>query len=227
MYAFNFLSVSTIFLLALAQGVATQDVKPVPKGGLCETIAGPRPCAAGLKCCILGPDNGICERECVEPVPLGGLCVTIAGSKPCVAGLKCCVLGPDNGIGWFVLRVLDIGTLPFIQGVKQHLKEIWTLWQIGEGGLEEAALNALLKHFNAEVEGPLSSCIASRPQWITRAEEVVLATLDSSESLLNPETQSGKNALPREVEDSVSSDGETMSHEQALTAMKFSSSALK
>ncbi|KAJ7863550.1 hypothetical protein B0H13DRAFT_1899605 [Mycena leptocephala] len=112
-----------------------------------------------------------------------------------------------------------------IQGVKQHLKQIWTLWQIGEGGLEEAALNALLKHFNAEVVGPLGSCIASRPQWITRAEEVVLATLDSSESLLNPETQSGKNALPREVEDSVSSDGETMSHEQALTAMKISSSS--
>jgi hypothetical protein len=58
MYAFNFLSVSAIFLLALVQGVATQDVEPVPKGGLCrhhalfleyllnrlllgETIAGP------------------------------------------------------------------------------------------------------------------------------------------------------------------------------------------
>ncbi|KAJ7814797.1 hypothetical protein B0H13DRAFT_1924604 [Mycena leptocephala] len=107
-----------------------------------------------------------------------------------------------------------------IQGVKQHLKEIWTSWRIGEDGLEEAALNALLKHFNAEVDGPLSSCIASRPQWITRAEEVVPATLDSSELLLNPETQSGKKALPQEVEDSVASDGETMSHEQALTAMK-------
>ncbi|KAJ7876419.1 hypothetical protein B0H13DRAFT_2055152 [Mycena leptocephala] len=41
MYAFNFLSVSAIFLLALVQGVVTQDVEPVPKGGLCETIAGP------------------------------------------------------------------------------------------------------------------------------------------------------------------------------------------
>jgi hypothetical protein len=88
-----------------------------------------------------------------------------------------------------------------------------------------------------------TDCVSA--QWITRAEEVVLATLDvslnfffcsthillmhpqSSESLLNSETQSGKNALPREVEDSVSSDGETMSHEQALTAMKISSSALK
>ncbi|KAJ7811019.1 hypothetical protein B0H13DRAFT_1927001 [Mycena leptocephala] len=94
------------------------------------------------------------------------------------------------------------------------------MWRIGEDGLEEAALNALLKHFNAEVDGPLSSCIASRPQWITWAEEVVPATLDSSELLLNPETQSGKKALPQEVEDSVASDGETMSHEQALTAMK-------
>ncbi|KAJ7855405.1 hypothetical protein B0H13DRAFT_2079699 [Mycena leptocephala] len=43
MYAFNFLSVSAIFLriLALVQGVVTQDVEPVPKDGLCETIAGP------------------------------------------------------------------------------------------------------------------------------------------------------------------------------------------
>ncbi|KAJ7218403.1 hypothetical protein GGX14DRAFT_390177 [Mycena pura] len=103
MYAFKFVSVSAIFLLALMQGAVS------------ETIAGPAlyvftdffyvvtltvfyKGASGLTCCILGPDNGICEPECVKPVPLGGACVTIAGSKPCVAGLKCCVLGPDNGI---------------------------------------------------------------------------------------------------------------------------------
>ncbi|KAJ7257364.1 hypothetical protein C8J57DRAFT_1235082 [Mycena rebaudengoi] len=114
MYALKF--VSAIFFLALVQCVVSQDVDLVPEGGLCETIAGPRPCgffvrffnvvgsnvfykgAAGLKCCILGPDNGICLRECVEPVPQGGSCETIAGPKPCAAGLKCCILGPDNGI---------------------------------------------------------------------------------------------------------------------------------
>ncbi|KAJ7482473.1 hypothetical protein FB451DRAFT_120277 [Mycena latifolia] len=98
MHAFKFVSVSAIFFLALAQGVVSQEVEPVPKGGSCETIAGPRPCAAGLKCCILGPDNGICLQQCVEPVPLGGTCETIAGPKPCAAGLKCCILNPDNGI---------------------------------------------------------------------------------------------------------------------------------
>ncbi|KAJ7839627.1 hypothetical protein B0H13DRAFT_2366742 [Mycena leptocephala] len=106
-----------------------------------------------------------------------------------------------------------------IQGVKQHLKEIWTSWRIGEDGLEEAALNALLKHFNAEVDGPLSSCIASRPQWITRAEEVVPAT-STVRSYYEPRDSVRQKALPQEVEDSVASDGETMSHEQALTAMK-------
>ncbi|KAJ7908638.1 hypothetical protein B0H13DRAFT_1878422 [Mycena leptocephala] len=49
---------------------------------------------------------------------------------------------------------------------------------------------------------------------------ILLMRPQSSELLLNPETQSGKKALPQEVEDSVASDGETMSHEQALTAMK-------
>ncbi|KAJ7234118.1 hypothetical protein C8J57DRAFT_1249498 [Mycena rebaudengoi] len=95
MYALKF--VSAIFLLALVQCVVSQDVDLVPKGGLCK-VKQSLARAAGLKCCILGPDNGICLRECVEPVPQGGSCETIAGPKPCAAGLKCCILGPDNGI---------------------------------------------------------------------------------------------------------------------------------
>ncbi|KAJ6572502.1 hypothetical protein DFH09DRAFT_1312785 [Mycena vulgaris] len=64
MYASKFIYVSAIVLLALVQGVVSQGVEPVPLGGSCETIAGPKPCVAGLKCCILGPDHGICLLEC-------------------------------------------------------------------------------------------------------------------------------------------------------------------
>ncbi|KAJ6562703.1 hypothetical protein DFH09DRAFT_1159435 [Mycena vulgaris] len=41
MYAFKFVYVSAIFLLALVQGVVSQDIEPVPLGGSCETILGP------------------------------------------------------------------------------------------------------------------------------------------------------------------------------------------
>ncbi|KAF7358427.1 hypothetical protein MVEN_00893200 [Mycena venus] len=56
MYAFKFVSVSAIFLLALVQGAVSQGV---PSGGLCVTIAGFKACAEGLECCILGPDRGV------------------------------------------------------------------------------------------------------------------------------------------------------------------------
>ncbi|KAJ7912688.1 hypothetical protein B0H13DRAFT_2006212, partial [Mycena leptocephala] len=41
MYAFKLIYVSAIFLLALVQGVVSQDIEGVPLGGSCETIAGP------------------------------------------------------------------------------------------------------------------------------------------------------------------------------------------
>ncbi|KAJ7126857.1 hypothetical protein C8R44DRAFT_979612 [Mycena epipterygia] len=82
MHAFRFISVSAVFLLALAQGVVSQD-EPVALGGTCETIVGTKPCkffpltlcfralidfwrftGAVGKCCILNPDNGICMLKC-------------------------------------------------------------------------------------------------------------------------------------------------------------------
>jgi hypothetical protein len=42
---------------------------------------------------------------------------------------------------------------------KQHLKEIWTSWRIGEEGLEEEALNGLLKHFKTERHGISNACV--------------------------------------------------------------------
>ncbi|KAJ7263789.1 hypothetical protein C8J57DRAFT_1718823 [Mycena rebaudengoi] len=61
MYAFKFVSVSAIFLLALVQGAVSQGV---PLGGSCVTIVGFKACAEGLKCCILGPDHGVCAETC-------------------------------------------------------------------------------------------------------------------------------------------------------------------
>ncbi|KAJ6562150.1 hypothetical protein B0H19DRAFT_1143705 [Mycena capillaripes] len=63
MHAFKFISVSAIFLLALMQGAVAQYGDLVPLGGLCVSIAGAKPCAAG-KCCILGPDRGVCKLKC-------------------------------------------------------------------------------------------------------------------------------------------------------------------
>ncbi|KAJ7151315.1 hypothetical protein C8R43DRAFT_1127599 [Mycena crocata] len=78
-----------------------------------------------------------------------------------------------------------------ISGIKQHLKAIWTSWQVNEEGLEEIALNRLLKELKlTERHGFQNSCIASRPPWIARAEETVAVTLDkgldSSEVVLDP-----------------------------------------
>ncbi|KAJ6564872.1 hypothetical protein DFH09DRAFT_1158025 [Mycena vulgaris] len=71
MYAFKFVYVSAIFLLALVQGVVSQDIEPVPLGGsyLYATdnsllYLQQKPCVVGLKCCILGPDHGICMLNC-------------------------------------------------------------------------------------------------------------------------------------------------------------------
>ncbi|KAJ7798523.1 hypothetical protein B0H14DRAFT_2617786 [Mycena olivaceomarginata] len=100
MYAFKFVSVSATFLLALVQSVVSQDAEPVPQGGLCETIAGPRTCAEGLKCCILGPDNGMCNHRWLQTLHVFAqffyaVTLTVYTGVP---GLKCCVLGPDNGV---------------------------------------------------------------------------------------------------------------------------------
>ncbi|KAJ6588017.1 hypothetical protein B0H19DRAFT_1097694 [Mycena capillaripes] len=57
MHASKFISVSALFLLALAQGVVSQD-DLVPLGGECGSIVGTKPCAAG-KCCYLHPDYGV------------------------------------------------------------------------------------------------------------------------------------------------------------------------
>ncbi|KAJ7736532.1 hypothetical protein DFH07DRAFT_779606 [Mycena maculata] len=61
-----------------------------------------------------------------------------------------------------------------IRAVKTHLKQIWTSWQIAEQGLEEAALNSLLRNFKVTRDGLLNSCVASRPPWIARAEETLI-----------------------------------------------------
>ncbi|KAJ7886882.1 hypothetical protein B0H14DRAFT_2563188 [Mycena olivaceomarginata] len=128
MYAFKFVSVSATFLLALVQGVVSQDAEPVPQGGLCETIAGPRTCkffahffyvvaltvfykgAEGLKCCILGPDNGMCNHRWLQTLHVFAhffYVVTLTVVYTGVPGLKCCVLGPDNGVA---IPTADIST---------------------------------------------------------------------------------------------------------------------
>ncbi|KAJ7035326.1 hypothetical protein C8F04DRAFT_1098881 [Mycena alexandri] len=66
-------------------------------------------------------------------------------------------------------------------GVKDHLKEIWTSWRIAEDGLEEVALNRFLKPFKTQRSALMNSCIASRPPWISRAEEVVQKPVVKSE----------------------------------------------
>ncbi|KAF9262280.1 hypothetical protein L218DRAFT_1000781 [Marasmius fiardii PR-910] len=62
-----FKSVSSLLLLLLAVGTfATREGRdyPVPLGGQCGTIAGTKPCATGLKCCYLHPDDGVCLAVC-------------------------------------------------------------------------------------------------------------------------------------------------------------------
>ncbi|KAJ7017815.1 hypothetical protein C8F04DRAFT_1199884 [Mycena alexandri] len=68
-------------------------------------------------------------------------------------------------------------------GVKNSLKEIWTSWRIGEEGLEKDALNSFLKPFKTRHEAITNSCIAFRPPWISRAEEVVQKPLAKSDTL--------------------------------------------
>ncbi|KAJ7454882.1 hypothetical protein FB451DRAFT_1184710 [Mycena latifolia] len=46
-----------------------------------------------------------------------------------------------------------------VDKVKQYLKQMWTSWRIGEEGLEEEALNALLREFKTEHHGLGDSCI--------------------------------------------------------------------
>ncbi|KAJ6561348.1 hypothetical protein B0H10DRAFT_1966545 [Mycena sp. CBHHK59/15] len=79
-----------------------------------------------------------------------------------------------------------------IRGVKQHLKEIWTSWQINEEGLEEEALNALLRP------------VASRPPWIARAEEHVPKEPEVSRELPPNHTVSKLGPGKKKLSDNVS-----------------------
>ncbi|KAJ7771580.1 hypothetical protein B0H16DRAFT_1513978 [Mycena metata] len=80
-------------------------------------------------------------------------------------------------------KVVDTLKKLTASGVKNSLKEVWTSWRIGEEGLEEDALNRFLKPFKTQREAIMNSCIASRPPWISRAEEVVQKPLAKSEAL--------------------------------------------
>ncbi|KAK7039468.1 hypothetical protein R3P38DRAFT_2899696 [Favolaschia claudopus] len=59
MYAFKYVSLSAVFLLALLQGAVSQPTELVPIGGQCGTIIGTLPCVSGAQCCYLNPDNGM------------------------------------------------------------------------------------------------------------------------------------------------------------------------
>ncbi|KAG9221723.1 hypothetical protein CCMSSC00406_0005636 [Pleurotus cornucopiae] len=52
---------STAILSLFVAVVAAQD--GLDFGGQCGTIVGTKPCKAGLKCCYIGPDNGLCTFE--------------------------------------------------------------------------------------------------------------------------------------------------------------------
>ncbi|KAJ7184715.1 hypothetical protein C8R46DRAFT_1186057 [Mycena filopes] len=107
--------------------------------------------------------------------------------------------------------------------VKDFLKEIWTSWRIGEEGLEEAALNRFLKPFKVQHSGPMGSCIASRPSWISRAEEVIPKKPESK-----PLSSIPKAIVPKkkkrqpEVQDSGLDDGvDEDEHAQTVTHLKY------
>ncbi|KAF5345917.1 hypothetical protein D9758_011436 [Tetrapyrgos nigripes] len=57
--------ITATLLLVFATSVIAQE--PLGLDGQCGTIVGTKPCAEGLKCCYLNPDDGVCKPASFEP----------------------------------------------------------------------------------------------------------------------------------------------------------------
>ncbi|KAJ7128527.1 hypothetical protein C8R44DRAFT_850941 [Mycena epipterygia] len=107
-----------------------------------------------------------------------------------------------------------------ISGVKQHLSEIWTSWQIGEEGLEEEALNHLLNYFGVRRKGPFHSCIASRPSWIGRAEDQVPKPKVPAALPVDPAAKTRREKKQGSDAKQVASNDDVTSEQEILAEMK-------